>query len=185
MSPRVVLRAGRTRALALLVLCTVAACTSEEKKEQQQVAAAARRAQQVAPPATAEHPPSTTIHLAAGGKQPFSGAMTDRASCTFQESAGDRLVQLEGIARDAQLSFVLMNPSDGAVKVADLGKQHRGLKRVTNLEVTVHGRHYAGGRGSGTVSDPAGRTGSLAATVYETARHRHTPLSVKITWQCE
>jgi len=170
-----------TACAAVLML---GACNAE-KKEQEAAAAAARRAQQVAPPSTADAPPATNVSLHAAGKNAFDGTMDARAGCTFQESAGDRFVQVEGFSRDAQLSFVVLNPREGGMTVADVGRRRRGVRRLTNLEVTVHGPHSSGGRGSATITDPAGRSGSLSAVVTSTGRHSRGTLNVRISWACE
>jgi hypothetical protein len=113
--------------------------------------------------------------------------MDARATCTYSESNGEHLIQVEGFARDAQLSFVIIAPKEGPIAVSSLGKQ-RG-PRITTLDVAVGSRHYTGGGGKGTITDPLGRKGSLTASHFVRSegghRGRGASLTANITWECE
>jgi hypothetical protein len=130
----------------------------------------------------------TRITLAATGPQQFAGPLNTRATCTYSQSGGEQLIQVEGFARDAQVDFSIIDPHEGTAPVSPIAR--RTGTRIANLDVALHSRHYSGGSGTATITDPLGRRGTL--TVHRLvpfgagrANSRSVDLTVKITWECE
>jgi hypothetical protein len=133
-------------------------------------------------------PSGTSISMTVTGKQSFDGKLNERAACTYGGDTRSPTTKVEAFARDAQLSFEIVEPSEGSIPVKSgaVGK-HAG-PRVSNLQFVLHNQTYGDGRGTATITDPVGRTGSLTAGHFShigTGRRHGSDLSITVRWECE
>jgi len=133
-------------------------------------------------------PAGTAISMTVTGKQSFDGKLNERAACTYGGDNRSPTTKVEAFARDAQLSFEIIKPSEGSIPVKSgaVGK-HAG-PRVSNLQFVLHNQTYGDGRGTATITDPIGRTGSLTAGHFSrigTGRRHGSDLSITVRWECE
>jgi hypothetical protein len=128
------------------------------------------------------HPPVVTeasIALTVTGATRFDGALGDAAECIVTaEPAATILV--EGTAGSLALSFLIIDPTDGAAPVALGGSAGA---RVDALEVNVNGRIYRGGTGEATLSD-GGNTGSLTARGLVAGASGAADITMAVQWRC-
>jgi len=139
----------------------------------------------VAPPL-----PSATISLTVSGAARFDGPLDERATCTFSESNGQQVLQVEGFGRNAQLNFTILSPREGTFPISLGAVSRHGATRVTGVQVAVNGQSYVGGGGSATITDPLGRRGSFNAksfTKIGVKKHakRGANLAAHAEWSCE
>jgi hypothetical protein len=133
-------------------------------------------------------PAGTAISMTVTGKQSFDGKLNERASCTYGGDNRSPTTRVEAFARDAQLSFEIVKPTEGSIPVKSgaVGK-HPG-PRVSNLQFVLHSQTYGDGRGTATITDPVGRAGSLTAGHFSrigTGRRHGSDLSITVRWECE
>jgi hypothetical protein len=176
-------RAALTAGSALLAL----ACAKEKRtaaKPDTLTDSAATAAAQ----AISRAPTGTAVSMTVTGKQRFDGKLNERAACTYGGDTRSPTTKVEAFARDAQLSFEIVKPSEGSlpVKSGVVGK-HAG-PRISNLQFVLHNQTYGDGRGTATITDPVGRTGSLTAGHFShigTGRRHGSDLSITVRWECE
>ena len=133
-------------------------------------------------------PAGTAVSMTVRGKQSFDGKLAERAACTYGGDNRSPTTRVEAFARDAQLSFEIVKPSEGSIPVKSgaVGK-HAG-SRISNLQFVLHNQTYGDGRGTATITDPVGRTGSLTAGHFShigTGRRHGSDLSITVRWECE
>jgi hypothetical protein len=133
-------------------------------------------------------PTGTTVSMTVTGKEKFDGKLDGRASCMYGGDNRSPTTKVEAFARDAQVSFEIIKPSEGSIPVKSgaVGK-HPG-PRISNLQFVVHSQTYGDGRGTATITDPVGRTGSLSAGHFSriaTGRRHGSDLSITVRWECE
>ena len=133
-------------------------------------------------------PTGTSVSMTVTGKQHFDGKLGERAVCTYGGDNRSPTTKVEAFARDAQLSFEIIKPAEGTIPVKSgiVGK-HPG-PRISNLQFVLHNQSYGDGRGTATITDPVGRTGSLTAGHFShiaTGRRHGSDLSITVRWECE
>jgi hypothetical protein len=178
----------RTRAALLFFPALVAVACSKNghaaaKPDRLSDAAATAAAQ-----AISRAPAGTAISMTVTGNQSFDGKLNERASCTYGGDNRSPTTRVEAFARDAQLSFEIVKPTEGSIPVKSgaVGK-HPG-PRVSNLQFVLHSQTYGDGRGTATITDPVGRAGSLTAGHFSrigTGRRHGSDLSITVRWECE
>ena len=164
------------------------ACAKKEKTSATKPDALSDSAATAAAQAIARAPAGTSISMTVTGKQSFDGKLNERAACTFGGDNRSPPTKVEAFARDAQLSFEIVKPSEGSIPVKSgaVGK-HPG-PRISNLQFVLHNQTYGAGRGTATLTDPVGRTGSLTASHFShigTGRRHGSDLSITVRWECE
>jgi hypothetical protein len=177
------IRAALVSGAALLAL----AC-AKDKKAAVKADTMSDSAATAAAQAISRAPTGTSISMTVTGKQGFDGKLSDRAACTFGGDNRSPTTRVEAFSRDAQLSFEIIKPSEGSIPVKSgaVGK-HAG-PRIANLQFVLHGQTYGDGRGTATITDPVGRTGSLTAGHFSriaTGRRHGSDLSISVRWECE
>jgi hypothetical protein len=172
--------------LALLALVTLA-CAKDSKpvaKPDTLSDSAATAASQ----AMSRAPAGTAVSMTVRGTQSFDGPLNGRASCTYGGDNRSPTTKVEAFARDAQVSFDIVKPTEGSIPVKSgaVGK-HAG-PRISNLQFVLHNQTYGDGNGTATITDPVGRKGSLAAAHFSriaTGRRHGSDLSITVRWECE
>ena len=142
----------------------------------------------VASKAISRAPGGTAVSMTVTGKQGFDGKLNERASCTYGGDTRSPRTRIEAFAREAQLSFEIVEPSEGSIPVKSgaVGK-HAG-PRISNLQFVLRNHTYGDGRGTATITDPVGRTGSLTAGHFSRislGRRHGSDLSITVRWECE
>jgi hypothetical protein len=130
----------------------------------------------------------TAVSMTVRGKQSFDGPLNGRASCTYGGDNRSPTTKVEAFARDAQVSFEIVKPEQGSIPVKSgaVGK-HAG-SRISNLQFVLNSQTYGDGSGTGTLTDPVGRKGSLSAGHFSriaTGRRHGSDLSITVRWECE
>jgi hypothetical protein len=133
-------------------------------------------------------PAGTAVSMTVSGRQSFDGKLNGRASCTYGGDNSSPTTTVEAMARDAQLSFEIVEPAEGSIPVTSgaVGK-HAG-PRISNLQFVLNSQTYGDGRGTATITDPVGRKGSLSAGHFSrigTGTRHGSDLSVTVRWECE
>lgn len=133
-------------------------------------------------------PAGTAVSMTVRGKQSFDGPLNGRASCTYGGDDRSPTTKVEAFARDAQVSFDVVKPTEGSIPVKSgaVGK-HAG-PRISNLQFVLHNQTYGDGNGTATIIDPVGRKGSLSAGHFSriaTGRRHGSDLSITVRWECE
>jgi hypothetical protein len=177
------LRFALVAGTGLLVLACAKEKTATAKSDTLSDSAATAAAQ-----AMSRAPTGTAISMTVTGKQHFDGKLNERAACTYGGDTRSPTTKVEAFARDAQLSFEIVKPSEGSIPVKSgaVGK-HAG-PRISNLQFVLHNQTYGDGRGTATITDPVGRTGSLTAGHFShigTGRRHGSDLSITVRWECE
>lgn len=139
--------------------------------------------------ATAPKSAGTVVTLAVQGSERYDDTLDTRATCTVGEFNGERTLNIEAFARDAQLNFMIVNPTEGSLPVVH-GSARRGKPRIANVQFAVHNRSYADGGGTATITDPVGRRGSFAASHFTrigVKKHQShgTSVAVRVSWECQ
>ena len=178
---------GTRAALALASALVLLACAKDKKAGAKpdtlsdSAATATARAMSRAPAGTA-------VSMTVSGKDRFDGKLNGRASCTYSGDNSAPTTKVEAFARDAQVSFEIVKPTEGPIPVKSgaIGK-HAG-PRVSNLQFVLHSQTYGDGRGTATITDPVGRTGSLSAGHFSRigiGKRHGSDLSITVRWECE
>jgi hypothetical protein len=177
----------RVRAVLVLLPALALACAKDKQaasKPDTMTDSAATAAAQ----AISRAPAGTSISMTVTGQQRFDGKLNERAACTYGGDTRSPTTKVEAFARDAQLSFEIVKPQEGSIPVKSgaVGK-HAG-SRISNLQFVLHNQTYGDGRGTATITDPVGRTGSLTAGHFShigTGRRHGSDLSITVRWECE
>jgi hypothetical protein len=138
--------------------------------------------------AIARAPAGTAVSMTVTGKQRFDGKLSDRAACTYGGDNRSPTTKVEAFARDAQLSFEIIKPSEGSIPVKSGAVGKRAGSRISNLQFVLHSQTYGDGRGTATIGDPVGRVGTLTAGHFSrigTGRRHGSDLSITVRWECE
>ncbi|MDQ2768317.1 MAG: hypothetical protein M3Y30_14330 [Gemmatimonadota bacterium] len=176
-----------TRTSAVCVALLTLACAKDRKS-----AAKADTLSDSAATATAQAlsraPTGTAVSMTVTGKEHFDGPLNGRATCTYGGDNRSPTTKVEAFARDAQVAFEIIKPSEGTIPVKSgaVGK-HAG-PRVSNLQFVVHSQTYGDGRGTATITDPVGRKGSLTAGHFSrigTGKRHGSDLAITVHWECE
>jgi hypothetical protein len=180
-----VTRSGAARSLALTL---VALACAKDRKTAAKPDTLSDSAATAAAQAMSRAPTGTSVWMTVTGKDRFDGKLDGRASCSYGGDNRSPTTKVEAFARDAQVSFDIVKPSEGTlpVKSGAVGK-HAG-SRISNLQFVLHNQTYADGRGSATITDPVGRIGSLSAGHFSriaTGRRHGSDLAITVRWECE
>ena len=178
----------RMRAVLVLGPVLVALACAKDRKLAAKPDTMSDSAATAASQAIARAPAGTAISMTVTGKQTFDGKLSERAACTYGGDNRSPTTRVEAFARDAQLSFEIIKPSEGAIPVKSgaVGK-HAG-SRISNLQFVLHSQTYGDGRGTATITDPVGRTGSLTAGHFSRiglGKRHGSDLSIVVRWECE
>ena len=130
----------------------------------------------------------TTVSMTVTGKVTFDGPLNGRATCSYGGDNNSPTTKVEAFARDAQVAFEIIKPTEGTIPVKSgaVGK-HAG-PRISNLQFVVHSQTYGDGHGTATISDPVGRIGSLTAGHFSRiglGKRHGSDLAITVRWECE
>lgn len=176
------------RTVLLLCPALLALACAKDRKAAAKPDTLSDSAATVAAQAISRAPGGTAVSMTVTGKQTFDGKLNERASCTYGGDNRSPTTKVEAFARDAQLSFEIVKPLEGSIPVKSgaIGK-HAG-PRISNLQFVLHSHTYGDGRGTATITDPVGRTGSLTAAHFSRigiGRRHGSDLSITVRWECE
>lgn len=177
------LRAVLAAGAALLTL----ACT-KDKKAAAKPDTVSDSAATAAAQAISRAPAGTAVSMTVTGKQSFDGKLSERAACTYGGDTRSPTTKVEAFARDAQLSFEIIKPSEGSIPVKSGAVGKHASSRISNLQFVLHNQTYGDGHGTATITDPVGRTGSLTAGHFShigTGRRHGSDLAITVRWECE
>lgn len=138
--------------------------------------------------AMARAPKGTAVSMTVTGREHFDGPLNGRATCTYGGDNSAPTTKVEAFARDAQVAFEIIKPSEGTVPVKSGATGKHAGPRISNLQFVVHSQTYGDGRGTATLTDPVGRAGSLSAGHFSrigTGRRHGSDLSITVRWECE
>ena len=174
---------GAVLAAALLAL----ACANDKKPAATADTLSDSAATAVAQ-AMSRAPKGTAVSMTVTGKERFDGPLNGRATCTYGGDNNAPTTKVEAFARDAQVAFEIVKPDEGTIPVKSgaVGK-HAG-PRISNLQFVVHSQTYGDGRGTATITDPVGRTGSLSAGHFSrigVGKRHGSDLAITVHWECE
>jgi hypothetical protein len=177
------MRTSAVVATALLAL----ACAKDKKP-----AASADTLSDSAATATAQElsraPKGTAVSMTVTGKVRFDGPLDGRATCTYGGDNSAPTTKVEAFARDAQVAFEIVKPSEGSIPVRSGAVGKRAGPRISNLQFVVRSQTYGDGNGTATLTDPVGRKGSLSAGHFSriSVGKRHgSDLAITVRWECE
>lgn len=176
-------RAAFGLAFALLALACAKDRNTAAKPDTMTDSAATAAAQ-----AISRAPAGTSIAMTVTGKQSFDGKLNERATCTYGGDDRSPTTRVEAFARDAQLSFEIVKPQEGSIPVTSGATGRHAGPRISNLQFVLRSQTYGDGRGTATISDPAGRRGSLTAGHFSRiglGRRHGSDLSITVRWECE
>jgi hypothetical protein len=178
----------RSRAVLVLAPALLALACSKSTKPAAKTDTLSDSAATAAAQAMSRAPAGTSVSMTVTGKERFDGKLNGRASCSYGGDNRSPTTKVEAFARDAQLSFEIIKPSEGTIPVKSgaVGK-HAG-PRISNLQFVVHNQTYGDGRGSATITDPVGRIGSLTASHFSrigTGKRHGSDLAITVRWECE
>lgn len=138
--------------------------------------------------AIARAPKGTAISMTVTGKEHFDGPLVGRATCTYGGDNSSPTTKVEAFGRNAQVAFEIIKPSEGTLPVRSGAVGRHAGPRISNLQFVVHSQTYGDGRGTATLTDPVGRTGSLSASHFSrigTGKRHGSDLSITVRWECE
>ena len=133
-------------------------------------------------------PAGTAVSMTVTGKESFDGTLNGRASCTYGGDNSSPTTKVEAFARDAQVSFDIIEPAEGSIPVRSGAVDRHAGPRISNLQFVVHSQSYGDGRGTATIADPVGRTGSLSASHFSrigSGKRHGSDLAITVRWECE
>lgn len=133
-------------------------------------------------------PAGTAVSMTVSGRERFSGALSDRATCSYGGDRGSPTTKVEAFAREAQVAFEIVKPVIGTVPVKSGAVGAHPGSRISNLQFVLHSQTYGDGSGTATLSDPVGRVGSLSAGHFSriaTGRRHGSDLAITVHWECE
>jgi hypothetical protein len=183
----------------LVLILALAACDQPREAPIDVAAISARRNDSIAKAAGADsaraadrayakaHAP---MNVTVSGAQHFSADSGFTVRCVSSESEGEKLLQIEGIRREARISFTIYDPSEREMPVGNVYTRSRKRAHIGNLEVSVGTHSYTDGQGHADVTDPLGRTGAIRASNFikmgakKRESHR-ADISVHLKWNCE
>lgn len=176
------------RTSALLAAALLALACAKDKKSAAKADTLSDSAATATAKALSRAPTGTAVSMTVTGKEHFDGPLNGRATCTYGGDNRAPTTKVEAFARDAQVAFEIIKPSEGTIPVKSgaVGK-HAG-PRVSNLQFVVHSQTYGDGRGTATITDPVGRTGSLTAGHFSrigTGKRHGSDLAITVRWECE
>jgi hypothetical protein len=177
----------RTRTVAAIALVAIA-CAKDKKPAGGKSDTLSDSAATAAAQAISRAPTGTSVSMTVTGKERFDGPLNGRATCTYGGDNSAPTTKIEAFARDAQVAFEIIKPSEGTIPVKSgaVGK-HAG-PRISNLQFVVHSQTYGDGRGTATITDPVGRKGSLTAGHFSrigTGKRHGSDLAITVRWECE
>jgi hypothetical protein len=178
----------RARAVLGLAPALLALACARDKRAAAKTDTLSDSAATAASHAMSRAPAGTAVSMTITGKESFDGKLSERASCTYGGDNSSPTTKVEAFARDAQLSFDIIKPAEGSIPVRSgaVGK-HAG-PRISNLQFVLHSQTYGDGRGTATITDPVGRTGSLSAGQFSrigTGKRHGSDLAITVRWECE
>src|SRR5581483_10058290 len=102
-----------------LVLCPalLALACAKDRKAAAKPDTVSDSAATAAAQAISRAPTGTAISMTVTGTQRFDGKLSDRAACTYGGDNRSPTTRIEAFARDAQLSFEIIKPSEGTIPV--------------------------------------------------------------------
>jgi hypothetical protein len=177
------MRTTITLSIAILAL----AC-AKDRKPSARADTLSDSAATAAAQAIARAPKGTTVSMTVTGKERFDGPVNGRATCTYGGDNSAPTTKIEAFARDAQVAFEIIKPTEGSVPVKSGAVGRHAGSRISNLQFVVHSQTYGDGRGSATLTDPVGRAGSLSASHFSrigTGKRHGSDLSITVRWECE
>jgi hypothetical protein len=133
-------------------------------------------------------PKGTAVSMTVTGKERFDGPLDGRATCTYGGDNSAPTTKVEAFARDAQVAFEIVRPDEGTIPVRSGAVGKRAGPRISNLQFVVHSQSYGDGRGTATITDPVGRTGSLSAAHFSRigiGKRHGSDLAITVRWECE
>jgi len=178
----------RTMTLATALVVVLAAACAKDKKPAAKVDTLSDSAATASSKALSRAATGTTVSMTVTGKVTFDGPLNGRATCSFGGDNSSPTTKVEAFARDAQVAFEIIKPTEGTIPVKSgaVGK-HAG-PRISNLQFVVHSQTYGDGHGTATISDPVGRIGSLTAGHFSrigTGKRHGSDLAITVRWECE
>jgi hypothetical protein len=178
----------RTRGVLVLAPALLALACAKDKTRVAKPDTLSDSAATAAATAISRAPTGTAVSMTVTGKQHFDGKLDGRASCSYGGDNRSPTTKVEAFARDAQLSFEIIKPSEGSIPVKSgvVGK-HPG-PRISNLQFVLNSQTYGDGRGTATITDPVGRIGSLSASHFSRVglgKRHGSDLSITVRWECE
>jgi hypothetical protein len=178
----------RTRSILVLAPALVAIACGKNGKPAAKADTLSDSAATAASQAMSRAPAGTSVSMTVTGKERFDGKLNGRASCSYGGDNSSPTTKVEAFARDAQLSFEIIKPSEGTIPVKSGAVGKRAGPRISNLQFVVHSQTYGDGRGTATITDPVGRTGSLSASHFSrigTGKRHGSDLAITVRWECE
>jgi hypothetical protein len=178
----------RTRSVLVLAPALVAIACGKNGKPAAKADTLSDSAATAASQAMSRAPAGTSVSMTVTGKERFDGKLNGRASCSYGGDNSSPTTKVEAFARDAQLSFEIIKPSEGTIPVKSGAVGKRAGPRISNLQFVVHSQTYGDGRGTATITDPVGRTGSLSASHFSrigTGKRHGSDLAITVRWECE
>jgi hypothetical protein len=178
-----VIRTSAVLASALFVL----AC-AKDKRPAARADTLSDSAATAAAQAISRAPTGTAVSMTVTGKERFDGPLNGRATCTYGGDNRAPTTKVEAFARDAQVAFEIVKPSEGTIPVKSGAISKRSGPRISNLQFVVHSQTYGDGRGTATITDPVGRKGSLTAGHFSRiglGKRHGSDLAITVRWECE
>lgn len=178
----------RTRSVLVLAPALIAIACGKSGKPAAKADTLSDSAATAAAQAMSRAPAGTSVSMTVTGKEHFDGKLNGRASCSYGGDNSSPTTKVEAFARDAQLSFEIIKPSEGTIPVKSGAVGKRAGPRISNLQFVVHSQTYGDGRGTATITDPVGRKGSLSASHFSrigTGKRHGSDLAITVRWECE
>jgi hypothetical protein len=176
------------RSAAVAVVLLVLACAKDKKRSSASADTLSDSAATAAAQAISRAPTGTAVSMTVTGKVHFDGPLNGRATCTYGGDNSAPTTKIEAFARDAQVAFEIVKPSEGTIPVKSGAISKRSGPRISNLQFVVHSQTYGDGRGTATITDPVGRKGSLTAGHFSrigTGKRHGSDLAITVHWECE
>jgi len=173
---------------ALAVVLLFLACAKDKRRSGASADTLSDSAATVAAQAISRAPTGTAVSMTVTGKVHFDGPLNGRATCTYGGDNSAPTTKVEAFARDAQVAFEIVKPSEGQVPVKSGAISKRSGPRISNLQFVVHSQTYGDGRGTATITDPVGRKGSLTAGHFSRiglGKRHGSDLAITVRWAWE
>jgi hypothetical protein len=178
----------RTRSILTLAAALLALACAKDKAPVAKPDTLSDSAATAASQAMSRAPAGTSVSMTVTGTQRFDGKLNGRAACSYGGNSSSPTTKVEAFGRDAQLSFDIVKPEEGSIPVKSGAVGRRAGPRIANLQFVVHSQTYGDGRGTATITDPVGRTGSLSASHFSrigTGKRHGSDLAITVRWECE
>jgi hypothetical protein len=176
------------RTSAVLAAAVLALACAKDRKPAAKMDTLSDSAATATAQAMSRAPKGTAVSMTVTGKEHFDGPLNGRATCSYGGDNSAPTTKVEAFARDAQVAFEIIKPTEGSIPVKSgaVGK-HAG-SRISNLQFVVHSQTFGDGRGSATITDPVGRAGSLTAGHFSRlglGKRHGSDLAITVRWECE